>query len=46
MRALDIQQSLVIHCLYIYDITGFLEEWGKKKKSGDILWNVKILSTP
>ena len=29
--ALYIQQSLVIHCLCIVDITGSLSEWKRKK---------------
>ena len=45
MRALDIQQSLVIHCLCIDDITGSIEEWAQKKESGNIIWDVKNLFT-
>ena len=31
MRALDIHKSLIIHCLCIGDITGYLAEWTQKK---------------
>ena len=41
MRALDIQKSLVIHCLCIDDIRGSLAEWAQKKESGNIIFNVQ-----
>ena len=45
MRALCIQQSLVIHCLCIYYITGSLEELPRNKESRNIIWNVQYLFT-
>ena len=45
MRAIYIQQSLVIHCLCINGIAGSLAEWGRKKESGNIIWNVKNVFT-
>ena len=44
-RSLDIQQSLVIHCLCIDDITGSLSEWERIKESGNIIWNVQNVFT-
>ena len=45
MITLDIQQSLVIHFLCIYDIRGSLSEWEQKKESGNIIWNMKNVFT-
>ena len=42
MRALDIQQSLVIHFLCIYEIIGYLAEWAQNNEYGNMKWNVKI----
>ena len=45
MRALDIQQSLLIHCLSIDYITGSVEERARNKESGNIILNVKNVFT-
>ena len=45
MRALDTQQSLVINCLCIYDITCSLSEWEQSKETRNSIWDVQNVFT-
>ena len=45
MRALDMQQLLLIHSFCIEKNTSSLEEWAVKKESENIIWNVQNVFT-